>query len=653
MTKVLTLKNIVLSNWKGRNCSVEFNPDKTLISGANGVGKSSLYKAFCWCLTGITDGVNKSNHELFDLTAPLTVDTPSAKVTIECEIDGTPYKIEREAVAKFIRRRGASEWEKAPSDTYSYRIDNIELSATAFNDWVSENICPTDMLLYSICGERFSNLTLEDKQKARRVLESIVGEITMKDFGGDYTLIEERLARYDIDMIIEATKNEIKPLKKRLDEIPALIADKSQSLEEFESVDFAGLKNAIDSANAEIKALDEELAGIADSNAPIYEERKRILANINAVESALSAGEARHITDQKSALYAVRAERETLDKQNKAIETRNKETIRQREMWQKELEAKNKRLEALLAERESLIEKRDEVKARLFTDTKCSYCGQELPEHLMDEAREKFNAARDRELKVIVARGMSCRSDIDLCSAQIAELTNNLAKPFIPEAIMSDEDLAKREKEIEDAFMPYNQTDMYSELTRQLESLRDLLPEVSEVSTEDIMAKKASFMDELAILNRRYGLKDKADDLAEQIKVLRLEQKGIAQELAHLEGVLAKCSEYIEERAAIVSRRINDKLTDCKVQMWSLLKNGEMTPDCVITNNEGVKYATCSNSERIRMNIALQKMFMAHWDITLPLWVDESSVFSTFNLPTGNAQTVYLYASDTNYLQVK
>ena len=159
-------------------------------------------------------------------------------------------------------------------------------------------------------------------------------------------------------------------------------------------------------------------------------------------------------------------------------------------------------------------------------------------------------------------------------------------------------------------------------------------------------------MEELMLLNRRYGLKDKADEIRSNIASLRIEQKGVATELAHLEGVLAKCAEYIEERASIISNRINGKLHDCKIQMWSLLKNGEVTPDCVVVNKEGVKYATCSNSERIRMNIALQKMFMAHWDIVLPLWVDESSVFSSFNLPVGDLQTVYLYASDNNYLQV-
>ena len=78
--KEFIIKEIALSNFKGQSRTFLPNEIKTFVKGANGVGKTTLYKAFCWLLTSYTDALNVKNHELFDSRLELTHETPEARV---------------------------------------------------------------------------------------------------------------------------------------------------------------------------------------------------------------------------------------------------------------------------------------------------------------------------------------------------------------------------------------------------------------------------------------------------------------------------------------------------------------------------------------------------------------------------------------------
>jgi hypothetical protein len=87
--------------------------------------------------------------------------------------------------------------------------------------------------------------------------------------------------------------------------------------------------------------------------------------------------------------------------------------------------------------------------------------------------------------------------------------------------------------------------------------------------------------------------------------------------------------------------------------MYSRLKSGELTPDCVIVNTDGVPYATMNNSARLLACLSLQRMFCEHLGSELPIFVDEASVYDSSHLPKFDAQTIYLYASDDVYMRIE
>lgn len=651
--KNIYLKRIRLSNWKAKNLDVTFNDKATKISAKNEVGKSSLQQAFNWVFTSMTTPTANKNADLFDNRVELSPDTPEASVKLWLDIDGYEYTIERAATAKFTRPRNSVEWVKSPSDTYTTKIDDIEYSATDFNDWVETNICPLPDIQYVLDGAFFSTLSVDDKHKARKVLEGMVGEIKFEDFSGDYTLIEKDLGRYTAEQIKEQAANRIKPVKKRLDEIPAIIEDKEKTIEEWSGIDFVGILAEIEKNKKRIEEIDGLILGKNESIQHIIDERNNLLRQISELEDKTrnAKREFEYEEDRK-----IDIARETyIAKQKDLAEIVRVNALKeQNKDWT--ISALNTTKTRLAIQQKTINElrtRRDEVKAQTFVDTTCPTCGAPLSDEAIAEAKMQFEENKAKELAHITKLGKACSEDIKTLEDTIKKYEESLDNDFIPEELFDITPYKEAWNKAEREKLYFIESDVYTELSAKIAQLKSILPEIPSVGVQDLTNEKKTLMDELEKLNREYGIKDRITQIEAEIKALQDERRGVACELAHLEGIQDKCKEYIEERANIISNRINDRLTGAKIVMFSIQKNGERVPDCILTDDNGVRYSTLSNSARLRVNIAIQELFRAHYGIDTITWVDEASVYDNEHLPKPNSQVCYMYAGETNYLVVE
>lgn len=651
--KQIFLKRIKLSNWKTKNLDVTFGK-VTRISAENEVGKSSLQQAWNWLFTSYTSAVYPKNHELFDNRVELSPETPIASVKAWLDIDGMEFTIEKTAQAKFTRKRGSNEWVKDSSDSYKVLIDDIETSATDFNAWIEHNICPTDMLVYCLEGSFFSVLAEDDKKKARKILEQIVGEITIDDFSGDYTLLVNDFAKgYSVEQIEERTKNQIKPIKDRMDKIPALIEDKERLVGEFEKEDYDSIERQIANTKEAIEKIDSDMLGIGESIKPILGERNRILDIINSKALSLQEQKKGYMEAYNAVRSELNGKIKGVSQRNLIVQNRNEQRKCNYNLDCKNLEHFKAELNSLEEYRKELAINRDEVKARIFTDDKCAYCGQELPLEELEKAKEKFNTIKQKELDAIVVLGKNTKQKIDDLKTRISELQAIIDKGVDVEPMEDATEYENKLAEIESKFIPFEETEYAKERHAEIEALKDSMPELPTNDNDALMNTKKTLLNTLETLNRQLGGKDKANEIKAEISALKSELKDLGIEIARLEGFLAKCKEYIEERADIISNRINTQLIGCKIRMYETQKNGDIVPSCTIVSDKGVKFATQSNSARIKTNIAIQQMFLKHYYIALPIFVDECSVFSSSNLPQLENQTIYLFASDSPTLQVE
>lgn len=652
--KEILLKRIKLGNWKSLNLDVTFNNKSTKISAKNGVGKSSLIAGWNWLLSGYTNAVAPKNHELFDNRCELTHETPIASVKAWISIDGIEYTIEKTAQAKFTRKRGSSEYTKDSSDTYKTYIDEIETSATDFNNWIEHNICPVDMLVYCLDGTFFTVLADEDKRKARKVLENIVGEIKEDDFGGNYDCLKNDFAKgYTIEQIEERTKNQIKPLRDRLVKIPALIEDKERLLSEYLQTDYSAIEKQIGETRKDIENIDNQILGNGESVKPILGQRDAIFDLINSKTLKLNERKNIHINAYNAVRSELKGKINDVSKRNSEIKARNEQKQCEYDYNQHILEQTKRELNNCALYREELIVQRDEIKGRIFVNESCAYCGQELPTDKQGELQANFNERKKKDLDFVVSQGKLNTQKMDNCQKRIQELQAIVDKGVQLEEFEKSEILEAELKTYEAKYQPFEETKVYAELKKEIDDLNNSLPEIPQNNNEELTNVKKTLLSRLESLNQQLGGKYKAEQLKTEIDNLKSELRKVGNEIAELEGVLFKCKEYAEERADIISCRVNDKLTDCKIVMFETQKNGELAPSCTITDNNGVKYSTLNNSNRIKTCISLQQLFCKHFEISMPTFIDESSIFDSSNIPLLPNETIYLYASDSPVLVVE
>lgn len=652
--KKIELKNLTLSNWRGQNVKITFNEECTTIKGQNGKGKTSIMSAWFWLLSSYTDTILPKNSNLFDDTKPLSKDTPHAIVEAELLIDGSEWKIKREAIASFKLNKGTGEWEKQQSDKYIYSIDDIEMSATDFNKWIEANICGIDLLTYCLNGSFFGVLSMEDKKLARKILEGISGEIKSEDFKGDYSLLDSWFNKgYTTDEISTSVKAKQKNINKRLTEIPALIDGKEEFIAELARDNFDDVEKQRNECKNEIEELDKMISSKTESEEIIRRERASIQ---NKIDVLLNKKHYLIVEDERKyedGLFKLEKELDDTVRENAIKRKRNQEKIDSFNAQKETFKKKKEYLEALKEERERLLKERDEVKEMVFTDDICPICHRELPPIELEGAKEKFNQSKADKLTSIVTQGKMNALAIKETEEEVKRIGSMTLEDLGLEEIVDVKPIRERVQDYKDSYVPFLRSDECKAINDEMEKLEKSKPSY-ETDNSELLAKKSELMNNLESLNIQLGGKRLMEEAIKDVEDLKKERVEIGIEYTKLEGLIQKCNEYNEERAQIVSNKVNEHLTMCKIQMWERQKNGELIPSCSVVSNDGVRLTTINHSQRVLIEAELQKLFCIKSGIQMPIFFDEASIFDSKHTPKSEGwQIVLLKASDDPYLIVE
>lgn len=638
MKKTITLKRIELKDWKSLNISAKFNDGTTIVKGKNGIGKTSLQSAWNWLWTGYCNSYTPKNHELFDNKKEITHETPIAAVKSWIDIDGVEYTVEKTAQAKFTRVRGTNEYQKSASDVYTIKIDGIEITPTAFNEWIEENLCPVDMLPYCLDGTFFSTLCEDDKKKGRKILENIVGEINLRDYAGDYSCFDMDFKKgYSIEQIEERVKKEMKSLKDEIESLSVLI--KSHDDCDSRNGDYTKIEKEIENKNKEIENIDKAILGMVDTEA-----RKSLLDKINNLKKELQERKQEYHSNIYNLIISVREEISRVNIENISITENNAKIEELKNTINKEEAYLNAVANVLL----ELREEKNKIKNMVFNESVCEYCGQELPSDAIEKLKRDFNDRKERSYKRIIETGLSKKKVYESQKKRIENLKNELSK-LSYKCIVDTTALDNELSDLKIKYAEFEKTDEYAFISTNIENAQKEL-ESTQVDNTELMNMRNVLVNEIIELNKKLSEIEiyKQKKAENKSRIERHKQLGI--ELAIYEGILFKCKEFIEERASIISKRVNNMLANSTIEMFSTQKNGDKTPDCIIKNKYGVKYSTMNNSHRILTNIELQNMFCEHYGVEFVTFIDEASVFDDENLPRFKKQCVYLYASNNNDL---
>lgn len=641
--KEIKLKKLTIQDWRAQNKVVEFS-DNTEIRGYNKSGKSSIYNAFLWLLTGCDD-MDRSNYNLFDNTIVQTHDTSKvASVEGVFEIDGVEYTLKRTAEIGWTRKKGRDEYERKGSDNYKFYIDGIERNASDYKKTIEDLFAPIDKLKIMLNLQYFLNL---DWKQMRKHLEDMVGELTMADFKGDYSDILNDLKKYTPEEARASYKSKMKPIKQNIDSLPITIETLKSSLPDIGNLE--DVQQDIEDAKSQIEMIDKQLMGSNEAMQNLIEKRNAELAKISELENDYRQCRFSYIKKDDDARNELNERINEITFRNTQISRENERTVQTIKNAEKSLDLAVSKLKSYESYRLNLLKQNEEVKAMTFTDDKCSYCGQTLPEDMLEDAKTKFNASKEAKHKAIVAEGKANNAKIEQCKKEIAELEEILSRGYEEKALVDVSELEKKKRDMEAEFVPYEQTTEGKEKLAEIESLKANLTIVQGADNAELVNMKKSLMEDIQELSKQLGKKDEYDKQVNTIAVKQKELKDSAVELARLEGLLSKVNQYEREKASIISDRVNNRFDYIHVEMTEVNKSGELVDTCKILDADGVDASSTNFASKVRCGIDISTAFCKFYGIKTPLFVDFAESICEDNYPKTDRQTIKLIVDNCRF----
>ena len=641
--KQVTIKKIMLENWRAQNRVVEFGKTNE-IRGRNKEGKSSIMNAFLWLVTGY-DEMDRSNYQIFDNTVEQTYDNAKpASVEAVLDIDGYEYTFKKTAKQGWSRPRGKSEYERKGTDDYTFYTDGIEVSATQYKSQIESLLAPIDKLKIMLNLRYFLMLDWKDMRKQ---LETMVGEIESSDFKGDYSVIFQDLIKYTPDQLKSLYKQQKSKIEDNIKGLPKAIETLQSNLPDLKEVDEA--RNAIDEAKQQIADIDEKIVGAGDFAKPYIDKRNEELAEITKLQEEYNYLQYKYVSNFNDEVEKIQKEIREVDLYNADIDKANKKAESDKENAKKELERMNDLLAGLQKRHEELTEQNKECKARVFTGEKCAYCGQELPEDKLEEARKRFNEQKEKDHEYIVSQGKSNKEYLERTLKCIDNLKAEIEKPLEVRDKKSKDKLDAKLSDLRASFIPYDKNTEGKAKMSVIEEKRANLTVIPKQDNEELLNMKRGLLDEIETNSKKLGLKDEYDKQVEKIKNMQEQLRENSIEKAKLEGKLAKVKEYEEEKARIVSDRVNGKFEYVQIEMSETNKSGDIVPACVVKDNKGVNALVTNNASKVLCGIDIALAFQKFYGIKLPVFIDNAESINSENFPGINNQVIKLIVDECSF----
>lgn len=636
--KKVTLKRLVLDDWRAQNRVVDFS-DKTVVRGFNGTGKSTLTNAFFWLLTGV-DSLNRSNYDLYDNTKNFTYENAiPAVVEGIFDIDGTEHTLMRSAKQKWYRPRGKSEYIKDKSDEYTYYVDGLAVSAKVYKETVESWFADIEKLKLMLNVRYYQML---DWKELRKHFADMVGVIAEEELKGDYSAIKTLLDTFGTtDKVKEKLRQEINPLKDSVERMESEIKGMREMLPTLDGIPEAEAQ--IENARHRIAEIDAEITGIGEANNPYKEKRKAELAAIEQKESEIQKALIEWQRTQNAPILEIKMRIEQLDKENSRIQSDNLAKKRRADSIAAQIETAKQQYAYFDAERNKLKEAKDKAQSKVFPENQdCPNCGQPLPFDKIEELRKQFYIDRDKEVASIIERGQQVRSMRD----RQAELAEELGKQFLEiqfEKILDRTELERELASAESEKLPFDDSRMRAEL----EEMRNNLTVIPDIDVTELVEEKKRLNDEIRELQAVVARKSMREDGIRQIESKEERQSRTSVELARLEGLFDKCVEREREWASIVRDRANKYLKYCQVEMIEFSKGGELKDVCTVTI-DGVDVGVTNTAKKIVAGIDIAEAFQQNAGVNLPIFIDDAVEICTVNIPKIDNQLILAYV-DENY----
>ena len=663
--KKIKLKKLVLQNFKG--CigrTVEFS-DRTMISGANATGKTTILDGFMWLLFN-KDSTGAEKFQIRPLDADgRQIDNVEIMVEGTLTVDGKEVVLKKVQKQIWRKRRGTDVTELQGNENL-FEINEYPKSEKDYKEYISD-LLEEKMFKLLTNPKAFTALPWKEQRAVLMCLVDDVSDIAIAESDSRFAALVPELEQASPDDIRKKYTKALNKWKKRQETIPDLIDELSKQLKD------------IDVAEKELHAnyLREQ---IADAERQ-YEDADSAVKEFDRVNDRILEvrGDMRMIYDVADRQLQEQAAgiRNRKDSAHEGFD----ESRQQIRMCELDIERAQAAIERNEVEKKRLQDEWRAEKAKEFPAYEgfpefdgniCHACGQALPEgkrqenlsiyeerkkkHLADyeDAKAVFETSRKERLTQIADKGNAFVAAVKNYQAELEALKADLEKAkadSIRFNKMESDAVAELDRLPLKPDLSDNQE--YEVLQLELSKLEEGMKNMSTCADyrSQLRINLSGLREELSAVEKEIASADNTK-IEERIAALQTEQREVGQKVADQEKMICMLESFVRAKMDKVSGTINAKFNTVSWKLFDMQINGGLKEICECTV-DGVPYSSLNNGHQIIAGLDIISSLSALYGVTAPVFVDNAEALNDFNIPVMDCQMVLLKVADSKNLEVR
>lgn len=626
----IKLIKLVLDNFKGaKHFELNAEGKDIVVKGENNTGKTTIADAFYWLLFNKdSKGSTKFAIKTLDNVGD-EINNLKHSVYAVLKIDGKEQHIKKTYSEKWTRKRGQAKSSFTGHETV-YELGATEEELTPkklkdFNEFINSII--SDEQIFKLTTNPFWFNSLKQDER-KNILMSLVDEVTDEDVIKSDTKLKE-LKKLLGDGSLEDFKMRISRNKKSINEdlkaIPVRVDEINHNMPDVRKYNKQKLEEELTDINNQIKQVDIEIKDVENGL-----EIEKIEKDIKSKELDIQYLKDNHNHGNKRELSSLINQDSELQR---AIATKRRDLSNLTAELQKNesvMEEQNERFKALGIKHKELVNEQKEF----TTATVCDCCGQDIPEHMQQEAiqkmKENYNADKSERLEKIQSDGIEIRNKVKQLSEQNDEIESTMEelKEEIEKETKNVEEIKESIKKIESNNTDVKDTDEYKQLDSEIKALKEKKGQSIQSMSEDVQNIVKSKKEPL--INQQQEIKQKLDDIqvsqraVDRIKELETKQEQLAQEYNELEHATFLTEEFTKQKVNLMEGSINDKFEITKFKLFDVQINQGVQDVCIATHN-GVPFDSgLNNAARINVGLDIINALSKHYNFYAPIMIDNA-----------------------------
>ncbi len=626
----IKLIKLVLDNFKGaKHFELNAEGKDIVVKGENNTGKTTIADAFYWLLFNKdSKGATKFSIKTLD-SAGEEINNLKHSVYAVLNIDGKEQHIKKTYSEKWTRKRGQAK------STFTGHETVYELGATEdeltpkklkdFNEFINSIISDEQIFKLTTNPFWFNSLKQDERKK---ILMSLVNEVTDEDVINSDSKLKE-LKKLLGEGSLEDFKMRISRNKKSINEdlkaIPVRVDEINHNMPEVRKYNKQKLEEELTEINNQINQVDIEIKDVENGL-----EIEKIEKDIKSKELDIQYLKDNHNHGNKRELTSLINQDSELQR---AIATKHRDLSNLTAELQKNeivMEEQNEKFKALGIKHKELMNEQKEF----TTATVCDCCGQDIPEHMQQEAiqkmKENYNVDKSKRLEKIQSDGIEIRNKVKQLSEQNDEIESTMEelKEEIEKETKNVEEIKENIKKIESNNTDVKDTDEYKQLDSEIKALKEKKGQSIQSMSEDVQNIVKSKKEPL--INQQQEIKQKLDDIQvsqraiDRIKELETKQEQLAQEYNQLEHATFLTEEFTKQKVNLMEGSINDKFEITKFKLFDVQINQGVQDVCIATHN-GVPFDSgLNNAARINVGLDIINALSKHYNFYAPIMIDNA-----------------------------